>query len=300
MLDELTVPALLLWGENDLLTPAKAARRVTVTADRAVAVIPSCGHCPQLDCPSEFLAEVLPLSGPVTDPSGRYSRRHARPASSDVRSTRGPLRAHPRCSRDASLDDGHARGPTASSHHGPGHDGHPAPDPSGAPDDTDHAPDHGAFHLCLAVLVAATLTLAICLLLRTAGPGASACPEQRDLQPRRPRATVRPHHVGVPVVALHPAGVTGPLRRGFSAVPAAVRTPITEYVRKVRMNSKAHARRRRIRSSGRRTRRRMHQRQITNRRQRDHHSATTIASVSASAPPNRAARTTTRTWSTSR
>ncbi|NKT02305.1 hypothetical protein GS508_17335 [Rhodococcus hoagii] len=41
--------------------PAKAARRVTVTADRAVAVIPSCGHCPQLDCPSEFLAEVLPF-----------------------------------------------------------------------------------------------------------------------------------------------------------------------------------------------------------------------------------------------
>ncbi|BCN63087.1 alpha/beta hydrolase [Prescottella equi] len=61
MLDELTVPALLLWGENDLLTPAKAARRVTVTPDRAVAVIPSCGHCPQLDCPSEFLAEVLPF-----------------------------------------------------------------------------------------------------------------------------------------------------------------------------------------------------------------------------------------------
>lgn len=58
--------------------------------------------------------------------------------------------------------------PTASSHHGPGHDGHPAPDPSGAPDDTGHAPDHGAFHLCLAVLVAATLTLAIWFLLRTA------------------------------------------------------------------------------------------------------------------------------------
>lgn len=61
MLDELTVPALLLWGENDLLTPARAARRVQVTTDRSVAVIPSCGHCPQLDCPSEFLAEVLPF-----------------------------------------------------------------------------------------------------------------------------------------------------------------------------------------------------------------------------------------------
>ncbi|PTR30196.1 pimeloyl-ACP methyl ester carboxylesterase [Rhodococcus sp. OK519] len=61
MLDELTVPALLVWGENDLLTPASAARRVAATADRTVTIIPSCGHCPQLDCPSEFLAEVLPF-----------------------------------------------------------------------------------------------------------------------------------------------------------------------------------------------------------------------------------------------
>ncbi|WP_206612308.1 alpha/beta fold hydrolase [Prescottella agglutinans] len=61
MIDALTVPALLLWGANDLLTPARAARRITTTTDRRVAIIPSCGHCPQLDCPSEFLAEVLPF-----------------------------------------------------------------------------------------------------------------------------------------------------------------------------------------------------------------------------------------------
>ncbi|CAM2800643.1 alpha/beta hydrolase [Prescottella defluvii] len=61
MVHELTVPALLLWGANDLLTPARAAGRITRTADRRVAVIPNCGHCPQLDCPSEFLAEVLPF-----------------------------------------------------------------------------------------------------------------------------------------------------------------------------------------------------------------------------------------------
>ncbi|WP_175420393.1 alpha/beta fold hydrolase [Rhodococcus sp. SGAir0479] len=61
MIDELAVPALLLWGANDLLTPARAARRITVGADRRVAVIPNCGHCPQLDCPSEFLGEVLPF-----------------------------------------------------------------------------------------------------------------------------------------------------------------------------------------------------------------------------------------------
>lgn len=61
MIDALTVPALLLWGANDLLTPARAARRITVGPTRRVAIIPSCGHCPQLDCPSEFLAEVLPF-----------------------------------------------------------------------------------------------------------------------------------------------------------------------------------------------------------------------------------------------
>lgn len=61
MVDDLTVPALLLWGENDLLTPARAARRITPTADRRVAIIPSCGHCPHLDRPREFLAEVMPF-----------------------------------------------------------------------------------------------------------------------------------------------------------------------------------------------------------------------------------------------
>ncbi|WFR71829.1 alpha/beta hydrolase [Prescottella defluvii] len=61
MIDGLEMPALLLWGANDLLTPARAASRITTHTGRRVAIIPSCGHCPQLDCPSEFLAEVLPF-----------------------------------------------------------------------------------------------------------------------------------------------------------------------------------------------------------------------------------------------
>ncbi|MFM1723729.1 MULTISPECIES: DUF6153 family protein [Rhodococcus] len=56
----------------------------------------------------------------------------------------------------------------SASHHGPGPGGDSAPAAPGDPSDPGHAPDHGAFHLCLAVLVAATLTLAIWLLLRTA------------------------------------------------------------------------------------------------------------------------------------
>ncbi|WP_137725328.1 alpha/beta fold hydrolase [Prescottella subtropica] len=73
MIDDLAMPVLLLWGANDLLTPARAARRITVTADRRVAVIPDCGHCPQLDCPSEFLAEILPFLARGDDRIRRYS-----------------------------------------------------------------------------------------------------------------------------------------------------------------------------------------------------------------------------------
>jgi len=59
-------------------------------------------------------------------------------------------------------------GSGSASHHGPGLGGDSGPAAPGDPGDPGHAPDHGAFHLCLAVLVAATLTLAIWLLLRTA------------------------------------------------------------------------------------------------------------------------------------
>lgn len=63
MLHALDVPALLVWGAHDRLTPATAARRVRVTADRRVVVIPDAGHCPQLDAPGEFLEAVLPFVG---------------------------------------------------------------------------------------------------------------------------------------------------------------------------------------------------------------------------------------------
>ncbi|WP_305094422.1 alpha/beta fold hydrolase [Prescottella sp. R16] len=73
MIDALDIPTLLLWGANDLLTPARAARRITVTETRRVAVVPDCGHCPHLDCPSEFLAEVLPFLARGDHPIRRYS-----------------------------------------------------------------------------------------------------------------------------------------------------------------------------------------------------------------------------------
>ncbi|ATQ31439.1 alpha/beta hydrolase [Rhodococcus ruber Chol-4] len=61
MVNSLSVPALLVWGERDLITPARAAGRVHTGARRRVAIIPDAGHCPQLDSPSEFLELVLPF-----------------------------------------------------------------------------------------------------------------------------------------------------------------------------------------------------------------------------------------------
>ncbi|MEU5841805.1 alpha/beta hydrolase [Rhodococcus sp. NPDC047139] len=61
MVHALDVPALLLWGARDRLTPAHAARRVNAGSARRVVVIPDAGHCPQLDAPREFLDAVLPF-----------------------------------------------------------------------------------------------------------------------------------------------------------------------------------------------------------------------------------------------
>lgn len=61
MVHALDMPALLLWGAHDRLTPAQAARRVAPGPRRRVVIIPEAGHCPQLDAPSEFLDAVLPF-----------------------------------------------------------------------------------------------------------------------------------------------------------------------------------------------------------------------------------------------
>ncbi|WP_241385192.1 alpha/beta fold hydrolase [Rhodococcus sp. CH91] len=61
MVHALDMPALLLWGARDRLTPARAARRVNVGDRRRVVILPDAGHCPQLDAPREFLDAVLPF-----------------------------------------------------------------------------------------------------------------------------------------------------------------------------------------------------------------------------------------------
>lgn len=54
------VPALLVFGSRDLLTPARVLRHVRPPARPAV-VLRGCGHCPQIDRPAELLAAVLPF-----------------------------------------------------------------------------------------------------------------------------------------------------------------------------------------------------------------------------------------------
>ncbi|MGU3582238.1 alpha/beta fold hydrolase [Rhodococcus sp. C26F] len=61
MVHALDMPALLVWGARDRLTPAHAARRVQAGGRRRVVIIPDAGHCPQLDAPREFLDAVLPF-----------------------------------------------------------------------------------------------------------------------------------------------------------------------------------------------------------------------------------------------
>ncbi|UYP20097.1 alpha/beta hydrolase [Rhodococcus sp. Z13] len=61
MVHALDMPALLVWGARDRLTPANAARRVDADGTRRVVIIPDAGHCPHLDAPQEFLDVVLPF-----------------------------------------------------------------------------------------------------------------------------------------------------------------------------------------------------------------------------------------------
>lgn len=68
MVHALDMPALLVWGARDRLTPASAARRVAVAAHRQVTIIPDAGHCPQLDAPREFLDAVLAFLAPASPP----------------------------------------------------------------------------------------------------------------------------------------------------------------------------------------------------------------------------------------
>ena len=56
----LTIPTLLLWGEQDALTPLALGRNFQrLIRGSRLEVIPECGHFPALEKPAEFTQRVL-------------------------------------------------------------------------------------------------------------------------------------------------------------------------------------------------------------------------------------------------
>jgi len=61
-LASIRVPALLVWGRDDELTPVANGERMAAGLPAArLAVIPDCGHSPMEERPRELLAELLPF-----------------------------------------------------------------------------------------------------------------------------------------------------------------------------------------------------------------------------------------------
>ena len=59
LLDEVSVPALVITGERDRIVPTRNSERLAAELPAAeLVVIPDCGHVPHEECPGEFLEAV--------------------------------------------------------------------------------------------------------------------------------------------------------------------------------------------------------------------------------------------------
>ncbi len=59
-LHEMRVPVDMLWGESDKLFPVAYARRMMAQLPASrITTIPGCGHVPQQECPSRFIASLI-------------------------------------------------------------------------------------------------------------------------------------------------------------------------------------------------------------------------------------------------
>jgi pimeloyl-ACP methyl ester carboxylesterase len=59
-LGEIGVPVDMLWGESDRLFPLGYARRMMAQLPASrITTIPGCGHVPQQECPSRFVASLI-------------------------------------------------------------------------------------------------------------------------------------------------------------------------------------------------------------------------------------------------
>ena len=55
-LPRITVPTLIIWGERDRVLPKSQARRAVSQLERGtLALIPDCGHLPQVERPDSFV-----------------------------------------------------------------------------------------------------------------------------------------------------------------------------------------------------------------------------------------------------
>ena len=64
-LDELTMPTLVLAGDDDRIVPTQQSIRLAGELPNAeLAVVPNCGHVPQEECPDAFMAAVRAFVAP--------------------------------------------------------------------------------------------------------------------------------------------------------------------------------------------------------------------------------------------
>jgi pimeloyl-ACP methyl ester carboxylesterase len=55
-LDQITIPTLVISGDDDQIVPLESSIRLANDIPGAILqVIPNCGHLPQEECPSEFI-----------------------------------------------------------------------------------------------------------------------------------------------------------------------------------------------------------------------------------------------------
>jgi pimeloyl-ACP methyl ester carboxylesterase len=61
-LDELSMPVLVVTGDDDRIVPTTESLRLAEAIPGAeLVVFPACGHVPQEECPDAFLAAVIPF-----------------------------------------------------------------------------------------------------------------------------------------------------------------------------------------------------------------------------------------------
>jgi pimeloyl-ACP methyl ester carboxylesterase len=65
--DELTIPVLVITGDDDRIVPTEDSIRLAGELDAELAVIENCGHIPHEECPEPFLEAVVELLNEISE-----------------------------------------------------------------------------------------------------------------------------------------------------------------------------------------------------------------------------------------